>query len=180
MNNKLKGVIFIAAIAILAAGSFWFLKKKNDAHKVSVITSADRVEVFRIDAYNSRRRTSEYIDVHPVISKSSITDTKSKKQLTQFLQPYFRDQSYRPDMTKCVPNPGLAFHVWQGENYLEIVMCISCELLTFGDQRGWRDFSEDRPLIVGIAKQAFPQDKVVQALSEKESTYSDYKFEHDF
>jgi hypothetical protein len=164
----------------------WRVTQSRANRRIVTLTSADRVEVFRIDGGNLYRPASEFVGDYPVLSASSITQPQSKDKLVRFLQPYLQSQSYQPDATGCNPQPGLAFRIWQGDSYLEVVMCFSCNTLMILDHHiaqhdftsAWHDFSEDRPFLVQLAKQAFPQDTTVKSLDEKEPTIYDLA-EHD-
>jgi hypothetical protein len=173
-------LIFIfLVVALITAGHFWRNRQRVDGRRAVSLSSADRVEVFRIDANDLKRPSTEYIGDYPVVATSAIMSHKSREQLIRFLQPYLQDQAYRPDETKCDPRPGLAFRIWQQKSFLEFTVCLSCNLLRIVDQRGgWHSFSEDRPFLVGLAKEAFRQDKIVQQLSEKESDKGDFYLEN--
>jgi hypothetical protein len=68
----------------------------------------------------------------------------------------------------------------QNDSHLEVILCFSCNVLVVdGRSRKVYDFSVDRPLFVKLAKQAFPNDKLVQNLDVVDATARDLA-EHGF
>ncbi len=67
--------------------------------------------------------------------------------------------------------PGIGYRVWNGDRYVDVLICFECGNLTCGPpgQHGpTRSFlnSPRRRDLVRLAKEAFPDDKEIQALED--------------
>jgi hypothetical protein len=75
------------------------------------------------------------------------------------------------DLT-CIPDPGVAFRLWNGKQSIEVLLCFHCGqmLVTTKDAGGrvthktYTEFLSVRPRLVALAKEAFPADVEIQAL----------------
>lgn len=179
---KTKLALFAVSASVLLTVFFYFTRRNNYDDKVITtgLTSIDRVEICLIN--NRRQRAIEYIDEFPVNSKGSLTDSRSRENMLRFIQPYLNEPNYRTDIPKCDLQFGAAFRLWQHDKYVGIIACFNCNLLYVQSAHtGDRDFSPDRPLLVGMLKQAFPNDPLVQKLNAQEPDMNDLHLEsnHD-
>jgi hypothetical protein len=84
----------------------------------------------------------------------------------------FDPSSYRFDRAKgCIFDPGVGFRVWRGDEYVDLLLCFSCDEFRLvlpkasGKAGGvGEDFEDNRAAFVALARQAFPQDPLIQAL----------------
>ena len=84
----------------------------------------------------------------------------------------FAADSYRFDRAKgCIFDPGVAFRVWSGDEHADLLLCFSCdEFILFlpeadgNTRRVGEDFEDNRAAFVRLAKDAFPQDPLIQSL----------------
>lgn len=136
---------------------------------LAVLREADRVEVFRLK--NERAEEGE-----ERVGNYAVT-VRGKEQGRNFaarLREVLTDEgTYVWDSGKgCDFDPGVGYRVWKGEQRIEVVLCFSCDQLVVfspkaadGSVRSASaDFDPARPALVKLAKEAFPDDPVVQAL----------------
>ena len=139
---------------------------------VDVLKGATRVEAYRL-------RDERADEGKPSVGRYVITST-GKAQDEAFAQRLAKvlldERTYVFGSAKgCKFTPGIGFRVWNGDTAaVEVVICFDCDELIVhapkasdGSIRGaMEDFDPARPALVRLAKEAFPEDKEIQALKE--------------
>ena len=77
-----------------------------------------------------------------------------------------------PSDTSCEINPGVAFRAWRGQECVEVIICFHCQqmLMTTRNAQGQETRSGYTQMIsmraefLGLAREAFPNDKEIQKL----------------
>jgi hypothetical protein len=145
-----------------------------DSRDWAILAGATKVEVFRVDGFHPREDPSRWkpgemhVGGYPVTGRGPDQGKAFADQLARVLS---RWSTYSNAYAKCFW-PGVAFRIWKGEEYVEILICFLCENLYAGPPR---DFvmenasfhgSYSRRDFVRLAKEAFPDDPEIQALEE--------------
>jgi hypothetical protein len=67
----------------------------------------------------------------------------------------------------CGLEPSIGFRLWRGQQSLDIAVTYQCNVFEIrAPKKAILDFDADRKPLVKIAKEAFPNDQKIQALSE--------------
>ena len=77
-------------------------------------------------------------------------------------------------LRKCGIQPGVAFRVWRGDDCVEVLVCLRCDVLAMHLGSGdwdWtsnmlRDFTGRRAKLLALCKEALPDDPVIQGLPD--------------
>jgi hypothetical protein len=150
---------------------------RPDSRSLKLLKNATRVEVFRI--YD---KTDPDIKEKPqLLDNLSVSGfpvwAQGKDQGNDFasrLAEVLNDkQTYTDVFVRCFW-PGVAFRAWKDDEYIDIVICFKCENLYCGPPREENSTAGNvsffrtpaRPRLVQLAKEAFPDDKEIQALPE--------------
>jgi hypothetical protein len=144
---------------------------------IAILQGATRIEIFRIDPDSSRPgkdRIGGYV----------ITATgkeKHKEFTAKLVEVLLADGTYFGRQAKCF-DPGLAFRLWKDNESVEVVVCFHCTTLEVSAKdakgRALDDVDEKKSggfggetgsyaMLVKLAKDAFPDDKDIQALKDK-------------
>jgi hypothetical protein len=180
-------------IALLAAGALLGGALSSDARQekavdpskkvigilgddtVGVLKNATKVEPFRIDPTKTTDGTIKRIGDYPIIAVGKEQGKDFTLRLTNVL---FTDATYEGRSAKCF-DPGVVFRVWTDKKeWVDVVICFHCEnfVLTVYDANskvlkqdvlGPFGGTPSRKVLVKLAKEAFPDDKAIQALVEE-------------
>jgi hypothetical protein len=182
MALPLKPRLAVAA-ALAAALSFGFLRylatrpspgaPPLDGGTTAVLAGATKVEVFRTDGTNGpfderpRAPGEERIGGFRVTARGQDRGPEFAARLADVL---LDGRTYSAARLACYW-PGVAFRVWYGEEWVEVLICFHCDNLYCGPatERVPRTASfhstAARARLVRLAKEAFP-DEEVQGLKE--------------
>ena len=144
-----------------------------DRNSREILENADRVEVYRIDGRdmadgNPKPKDGKTIDGFPVISQGKDQGKEFAKKLGDILS----DKQMHGNTSKCFW-PGVAFRVWRGEDRVDVLICFMCDNFYCGPpaekpkEVGGFDDTPLRSRLLQLAKEAFPDDKDIQALQDK-------------
>jgi hypothetical protein len=136
-----------------------------------VLSKSTKVEVFRIDGKNfkEKKEGEERIGGYPVTAKGKGRDQDFAKKLTAIL---LDETTYTDQFAKCYW-PGVVFRVWKDKEAVDVIICFKCGNFYCGPpasdvrENGSFSGSPRRADLVRLAKEAFPDDKEIQALEEK-------------
>ena len=147
------------------------VEKILGAPVVKLLQGCTKVETFRIDAVVSIERGKEYIGGYKIVGHGKDEGKDYAVRLTNVL---FAETTYYGDSAKCF-EPGVAFRVWCDKEWVDVVICFKCTNLAIFDGKG-REIAEahggfggtaSEAALIKLAKEAFPDDKVIQALKEE-------------
>jgi hypothetical protein len=145
---------------------------------VAILQGATRVEVFRIDPDDSAKGAKR-IGGYAITASGKEQDKEFTGKLADAL---LDDATYFGDQAKCY-EPGVAFRIWKDKESVEVVICFHCANLKLTAKGAKGDAIDDgrNPKSGGfggdkgsygrlakLAKEAFPDDKNIQALSDEE------------
>lgn len=139
-----------------------------------IVQGAGRVETFRVElAKEKEPSTQAKIEGTDVIATGPVLDKQAANQITAVLldkKPYLVISQ-----PACLMMPAVIFRVWQGKSFVNIVICFHCGQMII---RGYNDSGSRVSDMYGLmtaaethtfsalAKQAFPQDTIIQALPQ--------------
>ena len=144
-----------------------------DRRTQDILANADRVEVFRIDGMlecgkevlaTSDREIGEF----PVLAQGKDQGKEFANRLGDILS----DKQIHDNHPKCFC-PGIAFRVWRGDDCIDALICFKCDNFYCGpptkDARKMGNFGGTplRSRLLQLTKEAFPEDKEIQALEDK-------------
>ncbi|HEX8915674.1 MAG TPA: hypothetical protein VF796_25190 [Humisphaera sp.] len=151
---------------------------------VEILRNPTRVEVYRIESGAELRRaatrpstrpTTDPADVgrYPVIGRGPDRDAAFGRRLAAV---FLDARTFDFDSAKgCMFTPGVAFRVYAGDAYLDLLLCFSCNEFQVlvpapaaggTPHRGMEDTDRARPVLVRLAKEALPGDAVISGLKE--------------
>lgn len=158
-------VLFCSApVHLFAAEPTQRIKDFFKPKTLEILTGVERVETFRI---------KETGKGYEMLAKGAVwKDEKAKQVAALFLD----DKSYVWESAKgCDPQPGVMFKLYKGEEFVQAALCFECDMVVFRatDAKGQpiasatEDFDPVRAQWVKWAKEALPDDAVIQGLKEK-------------
>lgn len=161
------------ALAALAALSFSAgadapekVKKLFGEKAVAVLAGATKVEVFRVDSGKPGGK-DKTVGGYRVTATGKDRDEKFAARLAGVV---LDEESYVWGAAKgCVFQPGVAFRVWKGEESVEVVICFACDQVRVsaaGKDGVPAESDPGRAALVKLAKEALPDDKEIQKLTE--------------
>lgn len=184
MRSTLPPVAAALALSLLAAAASAAEPSKKvaeflGAEAVEVLKAPEKVECFRLEGTYSTapkedpeaEKAVKRIRGYPIAAQGKDQDAAFGGKLAAVL---FDEKSYDfENSKKCLPKPGVAFRVWKGKASLDVLLCFECDLViaATGDKKpleAMEDFDNARAALVALAKTAFPDDKTIQNLKEKE------------
>lgn len=148
-------------------------KKHFDDRTIAILSGATKVEVFRTDGYNDIATAKEKKPDEKRMGGYLVTaqgQDQGKEFAAKLSKILFDDRTYSNARAKCFW-PGVAYRVWKDQECIDVLICFKCDNLYCGPpiERTFENASFwDSPLrseLVGLAKQAFPEDKQIQALT---------------
>jgi len=126
---------------------------------VGVLQGADRVETFRIERINPEPG-------YKILATGAVwRDEKARQVATLFLE----EKNYVWDSRKaCKPQPGVLLRIWRTNESVDVLLCFECMILQAGKAGEWKegDFDPMNSQLVKLAKEALPDDKVIQGLKD--------------
>lgn len=131
---------------------------------LDILSGVEHVDVFRVKPANAG---------FAILATGSVWNGEKAKQVAAL---FLDEKSYEWDLKKaCDPMPGVLFKIYKGEKYVEVALCFECNIVAFNitEPKGkpvanpFNDFDPSRAQLVKWAKEALPNDTVVQALKEK-------------
>ena len=153
-----------------------FVQRPRDTlgdHTLSILRGADRVETFRLSdmGEGDSLGSSKEIKQFPLVAQGKTQGKAFAARLTRLMQD---PRTYvGPNDSTCFFNPGVAYRVWRGRECVEVIACFHCRqmLITTKDAAGRpvhtasTDFWQMRAEFIALAKDTFPGDKELQALT---------------
>ncbi len=142
------------------------LKLLGGTRGLAALLKPERMEAFRLDHTISEK---------PVVKNGPVAVGKDTvKELTAVLA---APGSYLWNMGKgCIPVRGVRFSFFRGDDRLEVLLCFNCDILGVRLNDGElqdQNFDRVRPQLMRIVKAIFPDDPVIQKLSEARLRQSD-------
>ena len=139
---------------------------------ISILSGATRTETFRISELHDAK-AKHAIGGFPIIAVGKTQRQAFTHRLSGVLLNY---HTYAFGVGKnCAFIPGVAFRVWKGREFAEVVLCFNCNEVSIhthvrGHSVHWADadFDPAREKLVRLAKQAFPRDKEIRQMRAKE------------
>lgn len=137
----------------------------------STLNGADRVEVFRVDPKPSADAGKNVIDGYPITATGKEQGREFAKKLSAILL----SDSVIVSVKKCGLDPGVGYRFWKGKDGVDVVVCFNCDVLRVRKtgaestdfNEGMRDFDPVRAKLLRLTKEAFPEDKEIQGLTEQ-------------
>jgi hypothetical protein len=140
---------------------------------VDILSAATKVEVFRLDG---RRQPGDWqpkpgetsLCGFPITARGPDQGEAFARKLADLL---LDERTHTRETAACFL-PGIGFRVWRGEDSVDVLICFLCDNFYCGPTRpAARETasflgSPQRPLLVRLAKEAFPDDKDIQGLAE--------------
>jgi hypothetical protein len=130
---------------------------------IAILKRAERVEVFRLDQSKFPWGNSREFPRFAVLSTGKTQGRKFAARLAALL---LDEKSYSAEGKFCEPNPGVAFQLWKGKQHVYVTLCFECNMLAVNSKVGG-NFDFVRPELVRLAKEAFPDDSLIQNLRER-------------
>lgn len=151
-------------------------KARLDNRSASILAGATKVEVFRIDGRGPNDPTrappikpgDPTVDGYAILARGKDQSQEFATKLTEILTD---PKTYTDNFVNCYW-PGVAFRVWKGEDSVDILICFKCGNFYIGppthervmENASFRE-SPNTGRLVRLAKEAFPDDEEVQALT---------------
>lgn len=137
-----------------------------------LLDGATRVETFRVTISQEKQSpSSARIEGTVITAIGPILDQTAAGQISAVLRDPKPYVVY--SQPTCLMMPVVVFRVWKGKSYVDVVICFHCgQIVVRGYDDGGNRISEMGGLMIkeevhtfsALAKQAFPQDAVIQAL----------------
>ena len=135
---------------------------------VSVLKSADRVEIYRVEDRHLPPSGKNEIGGYPILERGEDQGPAFARNLAKVL---LDDGSYEWEMAKgCTFDPGLACRVWSGKESILVLVCFHCDEVAIipdeahSDVRRYGESDPARPALLRLAKAALPHDREIQEL----------------
>ncbi|WP_165248504.1 hypothetical protein [Paludisphaera soli] len=149
---------------------------------ISILRGATKVEAFRIadtagldygfGRHADVRSDLGAIEGYTITSKGNDAGADFAGRLADFL---LRGEIYFVSFD-CLPDPGVTYRVWKGDESLTLVVCYECDSIKVFVRNAWRrlvhqgrsyiyDESHEAKGLRRLAKEAFPGDETIQSMS---------------
>ncbi len=137
---------------------------------VKLLHGCTKVECFRISPEITTEAGAEYIDGYRIIGRGKEIGKDFAVRVTNIL---FAEATYTGLTNRCF-EPGVVFRVWCDKEWVDVVVCFKCTDLALFDTKA-KGFAEahggfgatvSETALIRCAKEAFPDDKVIQGLVE--------------
>ena len=134
---------------------------------VSILMKTTRIEALRVDP-----KAQQEWSKGP--AKEVDTDSTAKLVAVLLNEDTYRWEGDSPIGLRCIFEPGVAYRFWKDKEVVSVLVCFKCSEVKFvsdnpedkGDPFRRAIYAKLRPEIVQLTKQAFPNDKDIQALKE--------------
>ncbi|MBI1914333.1 MAG: hypothetical protein HYS12_06290 [Planctomycetes bacterium] len=174
--NALRFLMLASLLALTGCGSGSGSEKgRLDRRTQDILANADRVEVFRIDGLEKEPEEEPTATNGPKIDGFPIISTRKDqgKEFARRLGEVLSDDQISKEGPKCFW-PGVAFRVRRGEDCIDVLLCFKCDNFYCGPatkdiprETGSFGNGRLRSRLLQLAKEAFPDDKDIQALQDK-------------
>jgi len=142
-------------------------KRDLGEKNISFFKGATRVQVFQV-----RYARGPQDNALPRMGNCVIVSTRreqGKEFAGQLVSALTDDHIYRTGGSLCF-NPHVAFRVWNGNAYADVLICFHCSNVQIRFSDGQRDigtstFNLRHPSFVDLAQMAFPEDTSIQSLN---------------
>jgi hypothetical protein len=141
----------------------------------SILTKATKVEVYRIDGGDAHREPKPIAPGEPTIGGFALLSRGADQgpEFAKRLDEILSDQkTYSREFAKCF-SPGVAFRIYKDAEPVDLIICFLCQNFYLGPPsdvqvRETASFHGTPAVtqLVRLAKEAFPDDKAIQALAE--------------
>ena len=148
---------------------------------VAILSHAEKVETFRL-LTGREGKVSNPGDALPKIQKYyavvATGPTLGPEFGSRLAGVFLSPGANRYSPSACIFDPGVAFRVWRGERYADLLVCFNCNVWSLeppagtadddpGDVRG-KDLRPVRAAVVRLVREAFADDAEVRSLSERD------------
>lgn len=179
MKSRLAATAVLAALALLGLAEdpperpSEKLRGWMSARAVGILKGAKRVECFRVFPEKPNEPMGNECGAYPVTSTAKAQEEKFAARLVDIL---FDDKTYDFEKAKkCEFSPGVGYRLWNDKEWVDVTLCFSCDELEISHKppgakelsTAHEDFDAARAALVKLAKEAFPEDKEIQGLTEK-------------
>lgn len=156
---------------------------KNKASAAALFAGADRVQVFRLFPQSGRQEKAQgtLLGNVPFYAKGKEQGAAFASRLGALV---LAPKSYMlpgQSTSQCDIEPGVAFRVWRGKQFGDVIVCFECDQLAVLENNpkipentigGWLTgrfvvaggFNPIRPQLLALAKEALPDSPEVQKL----------------
>jgi hypothetical protein len=136
----------------------------------AILNGATKTEAFRIADKPSEKSEGKHVSGYPILTAAKEQGKEFAKRLAALIQD---EKSLFSAQARCF-SPGVAFRLWKEKESVDVVVCYQCSglRLTARDADGkvlhqtGGGFKANYDAWVKLAKEAFPDDKQIQALGE--------------
>jgi hypothetical protein len=144
--------------------------EKLGERMTAILNGATKAKAFRIADKPSEKPEGKHVSGYPVLSAAKEQGKDFAKRLSALVQD---EKSLFSAQARCF-SPGVAFRLWNERESVDVVVCYTCWglRLTARDADGkvlhqtGGGFKANHDAWVKLAKEAFPEDKQIQALGE--------------
>ncbi|MCE9530419.1 MAG: hypothetical protein K8T89_04700 [Planctomycetes bacterium] len=140
---------------------------------LAILKGADRVEVYRLNGDEDAKGDKKFRRF--VIT--AIGKEQGKVFAGKLAAVLTTDEAYFGEGAKCF-EPGVGYRIWNGKESIEVAICFGCFNLSIGDIGGeFGNFGKSKTnktfgtvfiQLAKLAKEAFPDDKEIQELRDKD------------
>jgi hypothetical protein len=163
-------MLLSAALAADDAAPSDKVKERLGDEILAILKDATRVEAFRIEP-RAAKGDEKQIAGHPI----KVTAPEQKEAFAKKLAAALTDEkSLFGEQARCFL-PGVAFRIWKEQESVDVLVCFGCSNLRLiarnakatavKEARG--AFGKDNGVLLGLAREAFPDDKELKEIKEK-------------
>jgi hypothetical protein len=148
-------------------------KSRLDSRTAGIFFGATKVEVFRIDGRDNVVKPTPMKPGDPAVGGYAILahGTDQGSEFAAKLGGVLADEKTYTDVSAKCFWPGVAFRVWKGAESVDVIICFKCQNFYLGPpteqnvtENASFHGSSNASRLVRLAKEAFPDDKEIQAL----------------
>lgn len=167
--------LLIASVVLSLAGCGSGPLSEEQVQKVfssstvfDIVQNSSQVEAYRIDPDGVDRGTATVAD-YPVLSGPIVIEGATREELRTVLND--ADTYDWSGLARgCGFQPGVRLSFEGLNSQVDVLFCFECDILAVfenGKKTSGKAFDPGRPALVSLMKQIFPDDAVVQGLSEQ-------------
>ena len=146
------------------------VKKHLGEATIAVLQGATKVEAFRIEP-EPEKLDGSLIGGYPIKATGKQQNKEFAARLTTVL---LDEKTLFGRQAKCF-EPGIAFRLWKDKESVEVMICFDCKNLRLDTRNAdgkqvkstTGAFGPDIQPLLKLAKEAFPDDKEIQAIKEE-------------
>ena len=160
-----------AALALLVASNAFARiiqgRPPQDKETVEVLSSAVKVECYRIAREGRPDRQSKLFPGCVILSRAKDEGPAFAHRLARAL---LDPKTYSGTPNMCMFSPAVGFRIFSARGHVSAQLCFKCSdvFVYSGDdpesRSAYGNFRPVRPLMIGLAKEALPQDSEIQSL----------------